>query len=390
MLKAQYREHPAWSVQLHYDNLAVALGDAPALGPLPSYATVRRYMRAQAMVRKPKRRRSHTAGSQAAERHLETREVRSFELEHVNALWHADFHVGSRRVLTPEGRWASAHLLGVLDDCSRLACHVQWYLAESAQTFVHGLSQAIEKRGLPRSLLTDNGSAETATELTEGLTRLGILHETTLPYSAYQNAKQEVFWAQVEGRLLPMLENFEPLTLDALNDATLPWVEMDYNRKVHRELACPPLERFLKGPDVARQSPDAQHLRRAFRATTTRTQRKSDGTCSLAGTRFEVPSRYRHLERLTLQYAGWDLSTIALIDPHTEQPVATLFPLDKHRNAEAGRRTLELLPEQPLLEPISVNTENAIAPLLKHLIAEYAATGLPPAYLPFNPEEENS
>ena len=28
-----------------------------------------------------------------------------------------------------------------------------------------------------------------------------------------------------------------------------------------------------------------------------------------------------------------------------------------------------------------------IAPLLKHLLAEYAATGLPPAYLPFDPED---
>jgi len=28
-----------------------------------------------------------------------------------------------------------------------------------------------------------------------------------------------------------------------------------------------------------------------------------------------------------------------------------------------------------------------MAPLLQRLLAEYAATGLPPAYLPFDPEE---
>jgi len=38
----------------------------------------------------------------------------------------------------------------------------------------------------------------TAAEITEGLTRLGILHYTTLPYSPYQNAKQEAFWGPVE------------------------------------------------------------------------------------------------------------------------------------------------------------------------------------------------
>ncbi len=69
----------------------------------------------------------------------------------------------------------------------------------------HGLSQAIQKRGLPRALLTDNGSAMIAEEVTEGLLRLGIVHELTLPYSPYQNGKQECFWANLEGRLLAML-----------------------------------------------------------------------------------------------------------------------------------------------------------------------------------------
>jgi putative transposase len=41
-------------------------------------------------------------------------------------------------------------LFGVLDDRSRLACHLQWYLSESAENIAHGLSQAFLKRGLPR------------------------------------------------------------------------------------------------------------------------------------------------------------------------------------------------------------------------------------------------
>jgi hypothetical protein len=63
-------------------------------------------------------------------------------------------------------------LLAFLDDRSRLCCHAQWYLAETAETFVHGLSQAMQKRGLPRALLTDNGAPMTAAETREGLERL--------------------------------------------------------------------------------------------------------------------------------------------------------------------------------------------------------------------------
>ncbi len=51
------------------------------------------------------------------------------------------------------------------------------------------------KRGLPRALMTDNGAAMLAEETRQGLSRLAIVHETTLPYSPYQNGKQEVFWA---------------------------------------------------------------------------------------------------------------------------------------------------------------------------------------------------
>ena len=385
-LQALYQAHSSWSVQLHVDNLAVLAAADPTLGPMPSYATVRRYLQANGMRRRKGRVRRDTPGAEAAARHLATREVRSFELAHVNALWHADFHVGSRRVVDARGRWQQVHLLGILDDCSRLCCHAQWYLTEDAERFIHGLSQALQKRGLPRALLTDNGGAETAAEVTEGLARLGIVHETTLPYSAYQNAKQENWWSVVEGRLLAMLDGVEPLTLDTLNRATLAWVEGEYQRRVHHELGCAPIERFRQGPDVARACPDAETLRRTFRARTTRVQRRSDGTCTVLGTRFEVPSRFRHIQRLPLRYARFDLASVELLDPHTEQPVAVLYPLDKNRNAESGRRALAPVNDT---EPADATpaTDSGIAPLLDKLMAEYAATGVPPAYLPFDPED---
>ena len=120
-------------------------------------------------------------------------------------------------MLTAGGQWLRPIALGILDDHSRLCCHVQWYLSETAEDLVHGLSQAIQKRGLPRALLTDNGSAMVAEEVTEGLLRLGIVHERTLPYSPYQNGKQEAFWGTLEGRLMKMLDGVAELTLELLN-----------------------------------------------------------------------------------------------------------------------------------------------------------------------------
>ncbi len=169
-LSIQYRAHPGWTVQLHVDNLRAAIKGRDTA--IPSYPTIRRYLKAQGLFRQA-RPKCATAGALAARDRLERLEVRSFEVDHVCALWHLDFHQGSRKVLTRQGAWVKPMLLGVIDDRSRLVCHLQWYLDETAESLIHGLCQAFMKRGLPRSLMTDNGAAMLAEETTTGLARLG-------------------------------------------------------------------------------------------------------------------------------------------------------------------------------------------------------------------------
>jgi putative transposase len=375
-VRTQHTKHPRWSYQLHVDNLAVLVADKPRLGPLPSYSSLRRWMRSHGLSkRRPAG--SLRAGERSALLRRERREVRSYEAEHVGGLWHLDFHHGSLKILTAAGEWVRPVLLGILDDRSRLCCHAQWYLSETAECLVHGLVQGFLKRGLPRALLTDNGSAMIATETREGLGRLSILHQTTLPYSPEQNGKQEVFWAQVEGRLLAMLEGQPDLTLPLLNEATQAWSEMEYHRRVHSETRQTPLARFLDGPSVSRPCPELDELRLAFTAGASRKQRTSDGTISLEGTRFELPSRFRHLRRLQIRYASWDLTHVWLIDEHSGVALDRLYPLDKSRNADGFRRPLA-----PPAATIATTEPAGIAPLLRHLMSEYAATGLPPAYIP--------
>ena len=53
-LYLQYRDHPHWSYQLHYDNLAALAEAEPALGRPRCYSTVRRYMLAHGWLRKPR------------------------------------------------------------------------------------------------------------------------------------------------------------------------------------------------------------------------------------------------------------------------------------------------------------------------------------------------
>jgi len=230
----------------------------------------------------------------------------------------------------------------------------------------------------------DNGSAMIAQEVLEAFPRLSIIQSLTLPYCPFQNGKEEVFWAQLEGRLMAMLERVPDLTLGFLNEATQAWFEMEYNRTKNEETGEKPIDRFLNGTSVLRPCPSSEVLRNAFRMEKRRTQRRSDGTVMIRSVRFEVPSRFRHMERLVVQYARWDLRNIHVVDERTGTLLSPIYPLDRQANADGRRRVVEpVLPDLPETQP-----SPELPPLLRKLLREYSATGLPPAYIPKPPKEE--
>jgi len=379
-LKEQYRSHRSWNVQLHYDNLKALSQEQPQLKPLPSYKTVLRCMREHGWLRtrepaKP------CYGQQRAAARLEHREVRSFEVAHVHGLWHLDFHQAKIHILDKAGQWHRPVALAILDDHSRLCCHLQFYLAETCECLVHGLTQAFMKRGLPRALMTDNGAAMLAEETRRGLQRLAIQHETTLPYSPYQNGKQEAFWGQLESRLLELLRGVEKLELSFVNRAAQAWVEQDYHRQPHSEIKTTPLDRLLNSPNVVRPTPDSDLLRRAFTRRIKRTPRRSDATVTVDGIRYELPSRFAHFRSVILCSPSWDKSQVTLLDPKTDAPLARMLPQDKIKNASGLRRVISS-PAKPAV----ASTVKSLPALLRKWLADYAETGLPPAYLP---KEEN-
>jgi transposase InsO family protein len=378
------QQHPRWSAQLVHDNLVAMGREQPQIGVLPGYATVCRYMKHHGLG-KQRRLRKHEQDA-----NFVPRERRLFEVGHVHGLWHADFHDTRRKVLTAGGNYEPVTLLAVLDDRSRLCCHAQWYVgAGNTENFIHGLCQAFSKRGLPRAFLSDNGSPMLAAETEEGLCRLSIEHYTTLAYTPEQNGKQEVFFSQIEGRLIAMLEGEPHLTLELLNRATQAWVEEEYQRHLHSEMKQSPWDRFRAGPDVGRPCPSSDELRRAFRMEMSRKQRTSDGTITVAGVRYEIPSVYRTLLRPTVRVARWDLSSVDLVDPRRGLHLTTLFPVDRERNAERHRRTIK--DASSGTNPSPMRAPPGIAPLLRQQMADYSATGHPPAYVPYDiTEAENT
>lgn len=378
ILGRQYNSYPHWSYKLHTDNLEVEI-DNLDLGKAPSYATVARRMQERGWLKKRSKKQNLTSGQKQAAARLENLEVRSYEAENVHQLWHLDFHHCSQRIVDADGQWHTPKALAILDDKSRLCCHIQWYLSEDAETLFHGSSQAFHKRGLPRAIMMDNGPAMVAHETINGLLKQGISQDRTLPYSPYQNAKQEVFWATLEGRCIAMLSRIEFLTLDYLNHVTQAWVEVEYNKSTHSDLGMSPIQCALNGPDVSRTAPSQNELKRSFTVRESRKQRRSDGTISINGVRFEIPSRFSHMPNLSVCFANWDKSIAWIVEPRTNSILSTIYPQDKIKNSSGKRRAKEIPKDARLPDQVDPNPE---PPLLRKIMADYAALGVPPAYIP--------
>ena len=173
-----------------------------------------------------------------------------------------------------------------------------------------------------------------------------------------------------------------------LNEATQAWVEYEYNRKVHSEIGEAPITRFLAGPEVTRPCPDSDALRLAFTRTDHRTQRKSDGTIVIEGRRFEVPNRYRHLSRIEVRYASWDLGLVHLVDERTGNVlVPALSPgqdPERQRPAPVARSGLG-----GAASTLNAGDRHRAAARQADLDRQ-AATGLPPSYLPKHEEGDDT
>ena len=365
ILRKQYTEFSWWDIRLHTKNLAATLKQKRTDMRSPSLSSVRRFMRATGLKRQ-RRPRQDDQGRLEDILDTQQKEIARFEMQHTNELWSFDFHHGKIMILDSTGNWRQPIAIAVLDHYSRLICHVQWSFTESSEELARAVSIAIMKHGRPRRFLSDNGGAMRAEEYIQGLERLGIQVSKIRKKKPNQNGKTEAHWASMESRLLAMLIGQDGLTLEQLNELTLAWVEIGYNRDIHREIKMIPLERYLTGKNVGLSSCDEDTLRRAFRIEEFRRPRQSDHTITISNILFRLPQRFWHLDRVLVRYARWDMSFVHVVDYATGQEIMRIFPVDKETNADGKRRLLS--------EPIPISSDRkrtSLPPYMQELVQQY-------------------
>jgi hypothetical protein len=248
---------------------------------------------------------------------------------------------------------SKAYLFAVIDDHSRLITHAQFYLSENLACFRDCLIKALEKRGLPRKLYVDNGSAFRSHALKYACARLGIAILHSRPYVPQGRGKIERFFLTVRKQFLPLLP--ESLPLEGLNEQLSVWLDTEYHQRIHSTTGQTPLARYLAHVSLLRSAP--RDLRDYFRIPVRRKVDK-DRTVTLLGKLYEAPVGLIG-KTITLLYHENEPGRIEVIVD--ESSAGFLQPLDTGINSRVRRRPHQL-PElvAPAPETAKASTPRAV------------------------------
>ena len=231
--------------------------------------------------------------------------TKAFEVALANQLWMADAMHGITLKL-PDGTTQRTFLFGLIDDCSRLCPHGQYYSRERLEGFLDTLRQGINRRGVPEKLYTDNGNLFVSDHLKVVCANLGIKLLHAQPYHSWSKGKIERFFGTVQRDFEAGLGLEPARTLEDLNQRFWKWLEESYHQRPHAGLEGEsPAARFAARSQAVRVLRAHEDLEGLFLARAARRVR-ADATVSLEGRLWEVPVHLRG-QTITLHYDpfGW-------------------------------------------------------------------------------------
>lgn len=218
--------------------------------------------------------------------------TKAFECALVNQLWMTDMMFGPALRLA-NGQVIHTRLFGLLDDCSRLVPHAQYYAGEKLCWFLDCFRQGLARRGFPEKLYTDRGKIFTSYHLQIVCANLGVRLCHAKPYAAWSKGKQERWFRTLQQDFEARLVIDPVHTLEELNTRLWRWIEGEYHQRPHSALAGQtPAERFAQRA-VNLRTADPQTDWEALFLSRRERRVRLDATFSLEGSLWEAPVHLR-------------------------------------------------------------------------------------------------
>jgi putative transposase len=226
-----------------------------------------------------------------------SKDRRRFEHESAGDLWMSDVMYGPK--IRHDGQLRQTYLIAFLDDATRLIPFACFTFSEGAVAYLTVLEQALRRRGIPKRLYVDNGSAFRSRQLALVCAKLGIALIHAKPYTPQGKGKMERWFRTVRMQYLTTLTPENKTSLEAMNRALSAWIEGEYHHAPHRGLGDEtPADKWARTSAEVRM-PDA-NVGENFLAEQKRRVHK-DRTVTLEGVAFEVDAALVG-ERVLLRY----------------------------------------------------------------------------------------
>ena len=249
---------------------------------------------------------------------------RKFEAELPNDLWQCDAMHGP--LLMSGGKKRKSYMIAFIDDHSRLIPHGQFYFSEGLHCFMDAFRQALLKRGLPRKLYTDNGSAFRSRQLEYTAAALGIALIHAKPYTPQGKGKIERFNKTVQTQFLPC---FKGDTIEEINEAFDLWLSGDYHVRSHGATGQTPFKRFTSNMECLRSAPE--NLMDYFRKRIQRRVNKDrsvvverrlfEAPVALIGKKVEILYHEESPEQVEIRYHEKSWGLLRQVDLHVNSRV---------------------------------------------------------------------
>lgn len=218
--------------------------------------------------------------------------TKAFECALTNELWMTDMMFGPTLKLA-NGPVLHTRLFGLLDDCSRLVPHAQYYESEKLCWFLDCFRQGLARRGFPDKLYTDQGKIFTSYHLQIVGANLGVRLCHAKPYAAWSKGKMERWFRTLQMDFEARLVIDPARSLEELNARLWRWIEAEYHQRPHSALdGQTPAERFAQRALKLRTAEPQTDWEALFLCRAERRVRL-DATFSLEGRLWEAPVHLR-------------------------------------------------------------------------------------------------
>jgi transposase InsO family protein len=236
--------------------------------------------------------------------------TKAFECALANELWMTDMMFGPTLKLAC-GKIIHTRLFALIDDCSRLVPHAQYYDSEKLCWFLDCLRQGLARRGFPDKLYTDQGKIFTSYHLQIVCANLGVRLCHAKPYAAWSKGKQERWFRTLQMDFEARLIIDPARTLEELNARLWRWIESEYHQRPHSALeGQTPAERFKERALNLRMA-DAQTDWEALFLSRDQRRVRLDATFSLEGQLWEAPVHLRG-QLIQVRFNPFDWSRVEI------------------------------------------------------------------------------